>query len=73
MAFLEQNGVETKIHYPIPIHLQKPGQTLGYKKGDFPVCEAQAERILTLPIHQHLEPEQLSYVVQQIKKFYGVK
>ncbi len=73
MAFLAENGVETKIHYPIPIHMQKPGQALGYKKGDFPVCEAQSERILTLPIHQHLDPEQLSYVVQQIKKFYGVK
>ena len=72
MAFLEKQGVETKIHYPIPIHLQKPCRQLGYKKGDFPVCESQSERILTLPIHQYLTAEQLFYVTKQIKGFYGV-
>jgi dTDP-4-amino-4,6-dideoxygalactose transaminase len=73
MAFLEKQGVETKIHYPVPIHLQKPCRELGYKKGDFPVCESQSERILTLPIHQYLTSEQLFYVTGQIKEFYGVK
>jgi dTDP-4-amino-4,6-dideoxygalactose transaminase len=71
IAFLEKEGVETKIHYPIPIHLQKPCRLLGYRKGDFPVCESQSEKILTLPIHQFLTPEQLFYVTKQIKEFYG--
>lgn len=71
IRYLEENGVETKIHYPIPIHLQKPCQELGYKKGDFPVCEKQAEEILSLPIHQYLEEEQLDYVIDRIKKFYN--
>ena len=70
IRYLEENGVETKIHYPIPIHLQKPCQALGYKKGDFPECEKQAEEILSLPIHQYLEEEQLDYVIDRIKKFY---
>lgn len=69
---LNEHGVEIKIHYPIPIHLQKPCQKLGYKKGDFPVCENQAESILSLPIHQYLAEEQIYYVADLIKKFYGV-
>ena len=71
IRYLEENGIETKIHYPIPIHLQKPCQALGYKKGDFPECEKQAEEILSLPIHQYLEEEHLNYVIDQIKKFYN--
>jgi aminotransferase EvaB len=72
MKYLSENGVETKIHYPIPIHLQKPCQKYGYKKGDFPVSERQAEKILSLPIHQHLNEDQIHYVVDLIKKFYKV-
>lgn len=70
-AFLTKNEVETKIHYPVPIHYQEPCKALGYKKGDFPVCEEQSERILTLPIHQYLTVEQILYVTGLIKNFYG--
>jgi len=73
IKFLAENGVETKIHYPVPIHLQKPYVELGYKKGDFPVCEAQAERILSLPIHQYLTEEQISYVANLIWRFYDYR
>jgi len=72
MKYLYEHGVETKIHYPIPIHLQNPCQKYGYKKGDFPVCERQAEQILSLPIHQHLREDQIYYVVELIKGFYKV-
>jgi aminotransferase EvaB len=68
--YLSDRGIETKIHYPIPIHLQKPCRDMGYRKGDFPVCEKQAMRILSLPIHQHLAADQIDYVVQVIKEFY---
>lgn len=71
VKFLAENGVETKVHYPIPIHLQKPYLELGYKKGDFPVCESQAERILSLPIHQYLTDGQIYYTAEMIRKFYG--
>ena len=70
MTYLNDHGVETKIHYPIPIHLQKPFRSLGYRKGDFPVCEKQSESILTLPIHQYLTEDQLYYVIDLVKKFY---
>ena len=67
---LNRHGVETKIHYPIPIHIQKPCRALGYKKGDFPVCEEDCRTIITLPVHQHLKPEDLSYVIDSVRRFY---
>lgn len=70
IMFLQKHGVETKIHYPVPIHLQKPCKALGYKKGDFPACEKQAESILSLPVHQYLSDEQIHYAAKLIKKFY---
>lgn len=69
--FLECNGVEAKVHYPIPIHLQKPYLEMGYKKGDFPVCEKQSETIISLPIHQYLPIWQIKKVINLIRKFYG--
>lgn len=64
-------GVEAKIHYPIPLHLQEAASDLGYKQGDFPVTEAQAESLITLPVHQHLAGEQVEYVIETIRAFYS--
>ncbi len=68
--YLIEKGIETKVHYPIPIHLQEPARGLGYKKGDFPAAESQAERILSLPIYPELTNEQMEMVVNEIKNFY---
>jgi dTDP-4-amino-4,6-dideoxygalactose transaminase len=68
--FLEKNGIETKIHYPIPIHLQKAARNLGYQKGDFPMTEKLTNEILTLPIYPELTKEELAYIVQKIKEFF---
>jgi dTDP-4-amino-4,6-dideoxygalactose transaminase len=70
-TFLAERGIETKVHYPVPIHLQKASRGLGYKAGDFPVCEAQCRSILTLPVHQELTEAQRVYVCQSIKDFYA--
>lgn len=70
IAFLAEKGVETKIHYPIPIHLMEAAEKYGYKRGDFPVAEAQADRIISLPIHQYLTDEQIAYVIENIRSFY---
>lgn len=70
LEFLNENGVEAKVHYPIPIHLQPAARTLSYSKGDFPVCEKDCRRIITLPCHQHLALEQAEYVVRCIRQFY---
>jgi dTDP-4-amino-4,6-dideoxygalactose transaminase len=68
--FLLSKGIQTAIHYPIPIHLQPAAKALGYKKGDFPVCEQQAKRILTLPINQYMTAEDISYVASNVNKFF---
>jgi dTDP-4-amino-4,6-dideoxygalactose transaminase len=65
-AHLADRGIGTAIHYPIPIHLQPAARDLGYRRGDFPVTERQAERILTLPVHQFLDRGDIGYVVEAI-------
>lgn len=70
LAYLHRNGVEAKIHYPIPVHLQKAAQHLGYKEGDFPVCEEDSRTIITLPAHQHLTDDEIDYTIEQIRLFY---
>ncbi|MBI4179208.1 DegT/DnrJ/EryC1/StrS family aminotransferase [bacterium] len=71
IPFLSDRGVETKVHYPIPIHLQEAARHLGYRRGDFPVSERQAGAILSLPIHQYLEEDEIRYVADQIRQFYS--
>lgn len=71
VKYLVSRGIEAKVHYPIPIHLQKAARDLGYKRGDFPVCERQAEEIVTLPAHQHINAEQIAYTVSTIREFYS--
>ena len=70
VKYLNEKGVEAKIHYPIPLHLQQASQTLGYKKGDFPVAEKQAGSLITLPSHQHLSLEEVEYTIKEVRNFY---
>ncbi|MBP9500642.1 MAG: DegT/DnrJ/EryC1/StrS family aminotransferase [Candidatus Promineofilum sp.] len=69
MDHLKEMGVATGLHYPIPIHLQPAYTELGYKRGDFPVTEAYAEEIVSLPIFPELDDEKVSYVVNAIRAF----
>ena len=69
-CYLTECGVETKVHYSIPIHLQEAARSLGYKAGDFPVAEQQAECILSLPVYPELTVEQREHVVSAIGAFY---
>jgi dTDP-4-amino-4,6-dideoxygalactose transaminase len=71
LAHLLETGVRAKVHYPIPLHLQKAASGLGYKKGDFPMCEADCDSILTLPVHQHLTGEEIDYAIGEVRRFYG--
>ena len=68
--FLSDNGVDTKIHYPIPIHLQEAAKYLGYQRGDFPVTEAQTGTILSLPVFPELTDLQVEYVADAVLRFY---
>jgi len=73
LAHLHRNGVETKVHYPIPVHLQKAARHLGYREGDFPVSEGDSRTILTLPAHQHLTDDEIGYTIEQVRSFYLMK
>ena len=68
--FLYQNGFETAIHYPVPIHLQPASNYLQYQKGTFKNTEAQADKILTLPIHQFLKHSDVSFINDKIIEFF---
>ncbi len=69
MAYLKNAGIGTGIHYPIPLHLQKAYESLGYKTGDFPVTERVAGEIVSLPMFPQLKPEQQITVAREILRF----
>lgn len=66
--YLKSKGIETLIHYPLPIHLQEAYKHLGYKKGDFPIAEKMANEVLSLPMWVGLKKEKNKMVCKFIKK-----
>jgi len=72
-AYLQEKGISTAIHYPLPIHYQAAYQDLGYQKGDFPVAEACSQEIMSLPLYPELEEASIEKVIKSIKAFYGEK
>ncbi len=68
--YLQENGISTGLHYPVPLHLQKAYQIAGHEKGDFPVAERAAKRILSLPMYPELTEWQIRYVCDKIKEYY---
>ncbi|MCP4133383.1 MAG: DegT/DnrJ/EryC1/StrS family aminotransferase [bacterium] len=73
LNYLIDKGIDAKVHYPIPMHLQEAtlNQKEPFNKLDLSKTEEQCKSLLTLPVHQHLSGEQTDYVIQCIKEFYG--
>jgi len=69
-SFLKDKGVGTEIYYPLPLHMQKCYEHLGYRQGDFPEAEKAAADSLAIPIYPELTQEQQRYVVSQIRAFF---
>jgi dTDP-4-amino-4,6-dideoxygalactose transaminase len=69
---LAEANIDTGIHYPVPLHLQKAYVKLGYKLGDFPVTEKIASEILSLPMYPQLRTEQQNRVVERVMDFVAV-
>jgi len=69
--YLTKNGIGTLIHYPVPPHLQKAYEYLGFKKGAFPITEKISESCLSLPLWPGMNQNQVDTVVMNIKQFYG--
>ena len=70
LSYLNRVGIQAKVHYPIPVHLQDAAKHLGYRQGDFPVAEAHAQQAITLPCHQHLSEDEIAYVIDKVREFY---
>jgi dTDP-4-amino-4,6-dideoxygalactose transaminase len=68
-AFLKKKGIETLIHYPIPIPLEKAYQEMGYRRGDFPLTSQWSRKILSLPFFPEMKESEMEEVAQQIKMF----
>ncbi len=71
--FLKEKGIQTAVHYPIPLHLQKAFSYLGYKEGDFPISEACSKEVLSLPMFPELKDDEVEYVVESIREFFKIK
>jgi dTDP-3-amino-2,3,6-trideoxy-4-keto-D-glucose/dTDP-3-amino-3,4,6-trideoxy-alpha-D-glucose/dTDP-2,6-dideoxy-D-kanosamine transaminase len=70
LKYCLDKGIEAKVHYPIPMYLQKGCNFLGHKKGDFPVTDFHAKNLISFPCDQHLSIEQLNYTIKIVNNFY---
>ena len=67
--YLEKNGIQTQIHYPIPPHLADCYSWQGYKRGDFPITEEYADTVLSLPLYTGMTKEEQEYVINVLNRF----
>jgi dTDP-4-amino-4,6-dideoxygalactose transaminase len=72
-GFLKKKGIETLIHYPVPIHLQKAYEDLGLRKGELPLTEQCSLEILSLPLFPELKDCDIEEVVESIRSFFKAK
>lgn len=73
LKYCIDKGIEAKIHYPIPLHLQDALRYLGYKAGDFPVSERHCREGISFPVDQHLSRAEQDFVIQTVQDFYTGK
>lgn len=67
--FLNDVGIGTNKHYPIPMHLQECYKELGYKRGDFPIAEEISETELSIPMYYGMKDEEIQYIIDRINEF----
>ncbi len=67
--YLNDAGIGTNKHYPIPMHLQKCYKDLGFKKGDFPIAEEISETELSIPMYYGMTDEEIRYVIDRMNDF----
>lgn len=69
LKYLQEKGIDSRVFYPVPLHLQKCFKYLGYKQGDFPEAELAAKQVFTLPIYPELTREEKDYIIQSLEEF----
>jgi dTDP-4-amino-4,6-dideoxygalactose transaminase len=65
---LRNKGIDSRIYYPVPLHLQKCFKYLNYRKGDFPESEKAAVQTLAIPVYPDLTGQELDYIVSSIRE-----
>lgn len=68
---LQAQEIDAKVHYPVPMHLQPAAAELGHRRGDFPVTEALAGSVLSLPVHEFVTERQQIHVANLIRAFHA--
>ena len=66
---LEEHGIKTQIHYPIPPHLSKAYEYLGFRRGDFPITERYSDTMISLPLYDGMTEEEVAYVIDVVNKY----
>ena len=69
--YLEEQGIPTMIYYPVPLHMQKAYSSFANGRGSFPVTEALSEQVLSLPMHTEMKEEDVQFIANVIKRFFG--
>jgi dTDP-4-amino-4,6-dideoxygalactose transaminase len=67
-AALQEDGIQTGVHYPLPVHLQPAYADLGYRRGAFPQAEAAADQVLSIPLYPELSPHAVAEVATAVNK-----
>jgi len=69
MLHLKNKGIDSRVYYPLPLHLQKCFRYLGYRLGDFPESEKAAQQTLAIPVYPDLSKEEMDYIAKSVKEF----
>jgi len=71
VGFLNHRGVDAKVHYPVPLHLQPAAESISkFKRGDFPVAEWCADTTVSLPVHDWITDENIKEMGELVRRFY---
>ena len=68
--YLRKNKIDSKVHYPKPLHLHHAAKIFNYKNGQFKNAEKLAKRVISIPVHEFIKKKELDYMINKIKKFY---
>ena len=70
ISYLHGHGIDAKVHYPVPMHLQPAAEKYGYKKGDFKCAEYIADNCVSLPVHEFITQDELDFMIVKVREFY---
>ena len=70
LKYCQKNGIEAKVHYPLPMYIQESLKFLKHKKGDFPITDGHTKKIITFPCDQHIKITEMNHIIKTVNDFY---